>query len=194
MSDPPRSNLCWTDHHNGFWTATGPTGIPWETREFGYDGDMRFGITVAHWDHPDWWARTLQEAKSQAAEIDARPPIPPEEWVNERPCVAVGDGEDYAVAYETALAPPSSACPSCGSTAAAIAMKPRRHTAAWWDDPLPFWRCPTCESERGSLDEWPYSISREEFFASIDHSRAAKRGARSRVRRWMRRRRGQRPS
>lgn len=187
MSDAPRSDLRWTDHHNGFWSATGPTGTHWEIREFGYRGAMQFGITVAHWDHPDWWASTLHDAMDLAAEIDARPPIPEDEWVEDRPYVPVAEGEDYAVPYDTALPPPTTACPSCASDATAVAMKPRRHTAAWWDDPLPFWRCPACGAERGSLDEWPYSIPREEFFASIDAAPPARGAARARVGRWLHR-------
>jgi len=135
MNDAPRSHLDWTDHRGRWWTAIGPTGTHWEIRDFAADGSMRFGIIVAHWDHPDWWAATLEEAQDLAAEFDARPPVPESECVEDRPYVHVAEGEDTTVPFETTLSPPDSPCPSCASRARAAAVKPRRHTLEWWDDP-----------------------------------------------------------
>lgn len=45
----------------------------------------RFGLIVAHWDRPDWWFDTLEEAMATAAERDAAPPIPRREWSIEIP-------------------------------------------------------------------------------------------------------------
>ncbi|MFN8174418.1 MAG: HD domain-containing protein [Solirubrobacteraceae bacterium] len=144
---PPASELAWTAHNNGSWTATGPTGTEWEITEHGTGG--RFGITVARWDHPDWWAASLQEAKGLAAEIDARPPVPEEDWVVEKPVVEPAPGKEH-VPVPTSLPPPPGVC-RCGSAEPPVSVKPRRHTVEWWDDPLPFWRCPACGAYRGDV-------------------------------------------
>jgi len=153
MNGVPRSGLDWTDHGGGSWTSVGPSCTHWEIREFAGGGSTRFGITIAHWDHPDWWAATLEEARDLAAEIDARPPVPESERVEDRPYVHVAEGEDSTAPFETALSPPDSPCPYCACRARAEAVKPRRHTLEWWDDPLPYWRCPACGYARGDLGD-----------------------------------------
>lgn len=148
--------------------ACGPRSAPRARTgrsKFGFSGDMRFGITVAHWDHPDWWAGTLQEAKDLAAEIDARPPIPEEEWIDEVPVVEAPPGDEY-FPYETADDPPADPC-RCGSAEPAVSIKPRRQTVAWCQDPSAFWRCPSCGAHRRDVDEWPYAVPREELFRSV---------------------------
>lgn len=75
--------------------------------------------------------------------------------------------EQENVDYPTELEPPSERC-ACGTASAAIARKPRGGTLAWWDDPSPFWQCPSCGAYRGGLEEWNYSVSQEEFIAGLD--------------------------
>lgn len=146
---PARSPLTWTDHGNGFWTAVGPTETHWEIRDFGSGAPGRFGITVQYWDHPDWWAPTLEDAKALAAEIDARPPIPESEQVPDRVVVIPEPGNEY-LAYATSTNPPTEPC-ACGTKLAPEPVKPRRESPEWWDDPSAFWRCPACGSHRGDV-------------------------------------------
>ena len=148
--EPLRSLLEWADHGNGFWTAVGPTDTHWEIRDFGRAAPDRFGITVEHWDHPDWWAPTLEAAKDLAAEIDARPPIPESEWVPDR-TVVVPEPRDEYVAYPTSTAPPEGPC-SCGSDRTPDAVKPRRESPEWWNDSSAFWRCPECGRHRADVN------------------------------------------
>jgi len=147
VKKPARSSLVWTDHENGFWSTMGSDETHWEIRDYGRAAPQRFGITVAHWDHPDWWAPTLEEAKALAAEVDARPPIPESEQVPDRIVVIPEPGSEY-VAYSTTTRPPAGAC-SCGTDCPAEAVKPRRESPEWWDDPSAFWRCPACGTYRG---------------------------------------------
>ncbi len=64
------------------WNAVGADGFTaWEIVPAG----GRWGIIVAHWGRPDWYADTVEDAKKLAEEIDARPPIPPEQWVIDVP-------------------------------------------------------------------------------------------------------------
>lgn len=149
------AGLRWTDHDSGFWSATGRTGTDWEIQWF--PASERYGITVAHWDHPDWWAGTLEEAKRMAAEIDARPPIPPEEWIDEKPLVEY-EG-DQCEPWETQKRPLVDPCPDCGSAEEPEPVKPRKQTVQWWDDPSPYWRCPGCGSSRGDVPDSPYPES-----------------------------------
>ena len=70
----------WTHDEAGErWYATGRDGTDWEIIR---SGD-RYGVIIARWDHPDWWAESLEDAKALAEERDAAPPIPREEWVTE---------------------------------------------------------------------------------------------------------------
>lgn len=151
VGEPARSSLRWTDHGNGFWTATGPTGTHWEIRDFGRAAPERYGITVAHWDHPDWWALNLDAAKALAAEIDARPPIPESEQIDERPVVMPEPGREYD-AYTTTERPPAGRC-RCGSLLAPHPVKPSRQSPEWWDDPSPYWKCPACGAYRAGIND-----------------------------------------
>jgi hypothetical protein len=147
--EPTRSSLEWTDHGNGFWTTTGPTGTHWEIRDFGSAGPKRFGITVEHWDNPDWSASTLEDAKTLTAEVDARPPIQESEQISDRTVVTPEPGDEY-VAYQTATPAPVGPC-SCGAKQRAEAVKPQRGSPEWWDDPSAYWRCPDCGRHRGDV-------------------------------------------
>lgn len=147
---PARSPLVWTDHGNGFWTTTGPTGTHWEVRDFGSGAPDRFGVTVEHWDRPDWWAPTLEDAKALAAEIDARPPVPPAEQIPDRIVVSPEPGDEYVIVTPATMAP-EGPC-ACGERKAPVPVKPRRETPEWWDDPSAYWRCPACGRHRGDVE------------------------------------------
>jgi hypothetical protein len=54
-------------------------------------GEQRYGCVVAQWDKPDWYTSSLEEAKKLCEEVDARPPIPAEQWIVEKPF----DSADY---------------------------------------------------------------------------------------------------
>jgi hypothetical protein len=72
--------MTWTKHSTAdVWTATGWTGTRWDIV---HAGD-RYGVIVANWNLPDWYADTLIEAQRIAEERDAAPPIPPEKWIIE---------------------------------------------------------------------------------------------------------------
>jgi 5'-deoxynucleotidase YfbR-like HD superfamily hydrolase len=71
--------LAWTEQGE-VWTATGRTGTSWMIST---SGGGRYGITVADWDRPDWYADTLDDAKQLADEIDLRPPFPRELGITE---------------------------------------------------------------------------------------------------------------
>lgn len=148
-----RPGLQWTEHDGRYWTAAGATDTHWEIRDSGIDG-QRFSVTVAHWDHPDWWAATLEAAKELAAEVDARPPIPQSEWIVDPVVVVPKPGEEHEE-YATNAAPPEGPC-QCGAVASPLAVKPRRGSAEWWDDPSAFWRCADCGGHRGDVDEVRY--------------------------------------
>ncbi len=143
------SELRWVKGR-GSWTAIGPTGTHWEIvrRSQGHD----YAIHVAHWDKPDWTAETLEEAMRLVAEIDARPPIPPEQQILEQGPVVQVEGDQFASFDD--VPPPSSwaDCSSCGSSACPERVKPIHGTYEWWSDPVAIWRCPDCRRERdGSL-------------------------------------------
>ena len=147
---PMRSALHWTADAGKRWTTVGPTGTHWEIADHGHDGSRRYAITVAHWDHPDWWAPSLEAAQKLVAQLDARAPMPESEQVVERDVIVPEPGDEY-VAYSTRKAPPDGPC-KCGSIAPPAAVKPRRETTEWWDDPCAFWRCPDCGWHRGYVD------------------------------------------
>jgi hypothetical protein len=70
----------WVKSDNAeIWTATGRTGTQWDIVSTG----RGYGVIVANWNNPDWYAPTLDEAKQIAEERDAAPPIPPDQWVAE---------------------------------------------------------------------------------------------------------------
>lgn len=48
-------------------------------------GENRYGCTVANWDRPDWYASSLEEAKVICEEVEARPSVPKEQWIAEKP-------------------------------------------------------------------------------------------------------------
>jgi hypothetical protein len=39
---------------------------------------LGWGVSIAHWDRPDWYAEDCQEAKAVAEEIVVRPTFPRE--------------------------------------------------------------------------------------------------------------------
>lgn len=141
MTDEAR-DLRWTDEGDGRWTTTGSNDTFWEIDR---KGDS-FAITIAHWDRPDWWANSLEEAKLLVSEVDARPPIPESERKTE-PFVP----GSATVAYATSNVPPAGSC-ACGSATPPEAVKPAHATSDWWEDPAAYWRCPACEAGRGYVD------------------------------------------
>lgn len=147
---PARTPMEWAKAGTGRWTSVGADGTDWEIVDDGPNGPKRFAITIARWDRPDWWAPTLNEAQLLAAEIDARPPIPPEERITEGRAVMPPPGDEH-VPYPTATAPPSGPC-ECGSLEVPAAVKPRALSSAWWDDPSAFWKCPACDRYRCDVE------------------------------------------
>ena len=147
----PRPALQWSEHSGGYWTGVGARDTHWEARDGGTDGPQRFSITVAHWVHLDWWVPTLEDANELAAEVDGRPPVPASEWVVDRAIVAPKTDEEDEP-YATRTAPPAAAS-ECGSTVPPQAVKPRRGSTDWWDDPSGFWKCTSCGAFRGGIDE-----------------------------------------
>ncbi|MDQ3609701.1 MAG: hypothetical protein M3459_12495 [Actinomycetota bacterium] len=140
-----QSELTWTEG-GGSWTAVGRDGTHWEIIRSGED--VEYYIYVAHWDRSDWSAGTIEEAKRLVAEIDARPPIPPEEQIPEQWPVLEVEGDQFAEFNDEP--PPISwtDCRSCGSSRQPERVKPIRHTPKWWFDPDAVWRCPDCRVER----------------------------------------------
>jgi HD domain len=66
-----RGGLRWKDAKNRA-SVTGRDGTEWGISKA---ADGSFGITVAEWDSPDWYADTLSDAKQLVSEIDQRPPF-----------------------------------------------------------------------------------------------------------------------
>jgi hypothetical protein len=64
--------------------AHAPGGTRWDIAPRGYSGDD-WGITVACWDYPDYFARSLNRAMCIAEQISARPPWPPAARLEELP-------------------------------------------------------------------------------------------------------------
>lgn len=71
----------WTQVSEDHWVATGRDGTAWEVVPWA----GRYGCIVAQWGKPDWYADSLEAAKALCEEIDARPPIPREQMVEEEP-------------------------------------------------------------------------------------------------------------
>ncbi len=134
----------------GAWTARGPSGCIWKLIALG-NGVL---VMPSEWDRQQSLAPTLEAAKAHAEELDARPPIPPQDWTDQP--VLETEGEPFE-AYPDAVGadpPPRVAiCEWCESEAAPHPVRPMRQTAPWWIDPEPFWRCPDCGSSRGDVFE-----------------------------------------
>jgi hypothetical protein len=75
--------LEWEQVREDWWITVDPRGVEWEVslRQLGW------GVIVARWDRPDWYAATCEEAKALAEELAVRPDFPPEvqepEWFGE---------------------------------------------------------------------------------------------------------------
>jgi hypothetical protein len=63
--------MTWEKGITGAW-ATGRSGTHWEIAKA---SNGRYGITIAHWDRPDYYADTLEDAKQLCDVIDSRPPF-----------------------------------------------------------------------------------------------------------------------
>lgn len=71
----------WREIRPGYSKASGRDDTCWEIIE----ESGRFGVIVAQWDKPDWWADSLEDAKDLAEARDAAPDIPAEQWLPEIP-------------------------------------------------------------------------------------------------------------
>ncbi len=67
----------------GTYWAAGEEPSVWQLVPQGSGG--RFGIIVASWDKPDWYAGDLETAKAIAEEIEARPKFSEANWIEELP-------------------------------------------------------------------------------------------------------------
>jgi len=63
--------MAWQDRIGGA-SATGRAGTEWEIARV---SDGRYGITIARWDRPDWYADTVDDAKQLCNVMDSRPPF-----------------------------------------------------------------------------------------------------------------------
>jgi hypothetical protein len=104
-------------------------------------------------DHaPEWWCRTLDDAKAKAEEINRSAPIYNDDEARGSamwPCVVSDGNQERAVSPQPT--PPQSirTCWECQSQRRPVFVKPLRFTVSWWEDPGAYWRCPRCGTSRG---------------------------------------------
>jgi hypothetical protein len=72
----------WKQESETWWSAVSDSDTRWDIVKM---ADDRYGCIVANWDRPDWYASSLDEAKALCEKIDARPPVPKEQWIVEKP-------------------------------------------------------------------------------------------------------------
>jgi hypothetical protein len=64
------------------YSAQSPEGTRWDITPRGRSADD-WGITIAHWDYPDYFTRDLDRAMRIAEQISARPAFPSATWIED---------------------------------------------------------------------------------------------------------------
>lgn len=130
------------DYRGSAHFATDPRGTRWMVSQ---ERPLKVAITIADWDWPDWFCRTIEEAKGVAEEIYVRPQPPKR--------LAQSDVQETPLDPQPPFPASRGPCPKCGSSdlpiaVAAVLLSP----TASADDAVHYYRCSVCLEGRPDLD------------------------------------------